>query len=214
MPVTKYTIHHVLGHATARLIAAFLLCDATVEGAEHLNQLPRPYVIAMNHCSHADPVLMWSAFPDYCNFMVKEELHKIPFFGPMSELTGNIPLKRSGNDIQAMKSALKLMKAGINLAFFVEGTRSEDGIIKPFKEGALTIAAKMRCPIVPVYLHGTYTILKKGSFFPKSHPTSVHILKPFMDAVEQNLSKDELNDLNQRLYEEMRDKQRSLLQYS
>lgn len=194
-----YTIHQLLGRVSARMICSLTLTEAKVLGAENLEDLPRPYVLMINHCSDWDPIIIWAYFPDTMNFMIKESLHKVPFFKDMSILAGNIPIRRDLVDISALKQALRHLKSGYNLAIFPEGTRSLDGSLGPFKEGALAIAAKAKCPVVPVVVEGTYAVSRKNSFFLRSNPTKIHILKPRLEPLENTLGSSEITHLNEEI---------------
>jgi 1-acyl-sn-glycerol-3-phosphate acyltransferase len=208
---TKYNIHHVLGNAVARIICAMTMTEASVYGEENLRNLPRPYVLVMNHCSHWDPIILWAYYPDFFNFMIKDSLHRVPFFGAMSELSGNIPLKRDGNDVAALKQAMRRIKSGYNLGFFAEGTRSENGLLQPFKEGAVSLAARMRVPIVPVHIWGTYQVLKKHSWLIRSAPVQINILPPHLEAFEKKLERHEVDLLNDALFNDFSREQEKCL---
>lgn len=193
--MTRYTIHHLLGHVACRLLTGITLTEAHLVGEELLKDLPRPYIVVMNHCSHWDPVEMWAYFPDFITFMVKEELHEVPIFGSMSEISGNIPLHRDGTDVTAIKRALKLLRDGFNLAVFAEGTRSYDGRIQPFKEGAVAIASRARVPIVPVVIHGTHKVLPKHGRMLRGARVTLQILTPNLLAMEKDLEREEQAEL-------------------
>ncbi|MBT3785847.1 1-acyl-sn-glycerol-3-phosphate acyltransferase [bacterium] len=206
-----YTIHHVLGRVAGRLICSLALTDPKVFGAENLNELPRPYLVVMNHCSSWDPVLIWGYYPDTLNFMTKIELHRIPWFSPMSELAGNIPVNRDILDFGALKHSLKHLKAGLNLGVFAEGSRSIDGLVQPFKQGVISLACKARVPIVPVYLHGTFEVCSKDKLFPKACQTSIHILPPRLKTIEGNLEREELEKLTLEIQKAISEKQQEIM---
>ena len=65
---------------------------------------------------------------------------------------------------QLLKMEVKLEK-NLNVFIFPEGTRSEDGSIAPFKRGAFHLAAKNKKNVLPCYIHGANTILRKNSRF-------------------------------------------------
>jgi len=201
---SKFNIHMVLGKIVARLICSMTMTDAKVYGEEKLADLPKPYIIVFNHCSHWDPVLTWAYFPDFLNFMVKAELHDVLSFGIMSEVAGNIPVHRETSDITAIKAAIKHLKKGYNLAVFAEGTRSLDGKVHPFKEGAFTLANRVQVPVVPVYLHGTFQVISKGQRIIRANPTELHVLDPVLDFTQQRLSKDEMHQVAQEINERMK----------
>ncbi|MCO4784077.1 MAG: 1-acyl-sn-glycerol-3-phosphate acyltransferase [Candidatus Cloacimonetes bacterium] len=203
-PRSNYNIHHVLARVVNKLICSFTLTDCEVLGEEHLEGIPKPYMLVANHNSNWDPLVLGAYFPDILNFMVKEELHDMPAFGAMSNLTGNIAVSRGETDIGAIKGALALLKNGYNLALFPEGTRSEDGRIQEFKDGGVSIASKVKVPIVPVYIEGTYEILNKNSKIPRAGRVKIHILEPNMKTCEdKKLSRDELHAINESIHKDL-----------
>jgi 1-acyl-sn-glycerol-3-phosphate acyltransferase len=193
------------------MICSLTLTEARVLGAEVLEDLPRPYVLMINHCSDWDPIVVWGYFPDCMNFMIKESLHRVPFFKDMSILAGNIPVRRDRNDFSALKQAIRHLRSGYNLAIFPEGTRSLDGRLQPFKEGAVSLAAKVRCPVVPVVVHGTYAVSCKNSFFLRSNPTEIHILQPRLEPVESSLTSEEIKSLTQEVHGSIANYQKILM---
>lgn len=205
-----YNVHQYLGKMVARILCSLTLTETDVFGEENLEALPRPYVLVINHCSHWDPVCVWAYFPDLMNFMVKEELHQIPSFGAMSRLAGNVSVKRDGVDVSAVKEAMKLLKQGYNLCVFAEGTRSFDGRVKEFKEGAVNLAVRLQVPLVPAYIHGTHKVLPRGGRFIKAHRPQIHILEPQLDCLSKRLDKSEMESLNRKLFELIRNKQNDL----
>ncbi len=192
-------MHHLMGHIACRLITALSLTEAEVYGEENLEGLPRPFLLMMNHSSHWDPVEIWAYFPEFVNFLVKEELHDVPIFGTMSALSGNIPVHRNGVDVKAIKMALRLLKDGINLGIFAEGTRTEDGTILPFKEGGVALASRAKVPIVPLYISGTHRILAKKSRILRAERVRLYILKPVLTTMEAHCDKARQTELTQEI---------------
>ena len=104
-----------------------------------------------------------------------------------------------------------MIKKGYNLCVFAEGTRSFDGMVQEFKEGAVNLSSRLRVPVVPAYLHGTHKTLPRGGRLIRANRSHIHILKPQLDCVVKKLNKDEMDDLNKRLYQMIQSKQNSLL---
>ena len=206
-----YNVHQFLGKLIARILCSMTLTECDVLGEEHLKDLPRPYILVMNHCSHWDPVTVWAYFPDLVSFMVKEELHKVPSLGLMSRTAGNISVKREGADVRAVKEALKLVKKGYNLCVFAEGTRSMDGLVQEFKEGAVSLANRLQVPLVPAYIHGTHATLPRGGRLIKANRSQIHILEPQLNCMNKRLNKAEMDDLTAKLHQMILGKQNTLL---
>ena len=141
-------------------------------------------------------------------WLAKEELFKIPIFGPAMRRAGYIPINR-GNPRDALKSlnnAAAKIREGASVVVFPEGTRSEDGNLLPFKNGGFILAIKSRVPIIPVAIHGTQAIKPKKSFW--IHPRTVHL--HFGDPIEtagmrtrdkESLKEKVFNTLSARLQE-------------
>ena len=132
--------------------------------------------------------------------MVKEELHKVPSLGLMSRTAGNISVKREGADVGAVRSFEVGKKKGYNLCVFAEGTRSMDGSVQDFKDGAVNLASRLRVPIVPAYIHGTYKTLPQEDLL-KANRSQIHILEPQLQCVEKRLSKAEMDAMTVKLHE-------------
>ena len=92
-----------------------------------------------------------------------------------------------------LAAVTKHSERGSSIFIFPEGTRSEDGQIKPFKKGAFSIAQKLQLPILPVVIHGTADALPKHSLkFHGSHNINVEILKAIEPVEYEGMSVAEL----------------------
>lgn len=111
-------------------------------------------IICANHSDGWDPIIFLCSVGKNNNirFMVKKEFEKTPVVGFILKKMGEIFVDRNANDIKAIKETLYNLKSGLKVFIFPEGTRTDvDGSVDP-KKGALKIAAKVKCPIVPVYI--------------------------------------------------------------
>ena len=73
-----------------------------------------------------------------------------------------------------MAEAQRVLAKGVHITTFVEGTRSPDGRMLPFKKGPFFLAMAAGAPCIPVSIHGTETILRKGSL--RIHPGTAHVI--------------------------------------
>lgn len=141
-----------------------------VQGRE--NFLPGQACIFMaNHVSNLDPPALLSQLPGRTSVFLKRSLMKIPVLGYGFKLGEFIPVSRSGNAASAQESvaaAARLVEKGVHIMTFVEGTRSKDGRMLPFKKGPFYLAFESGAPCVPVSIYGTETLMGKGSFAMKS----------------------------------------------
>lgn len=137
-------------------------CGFTVTGSENV---PREggFILATNHASNADPLVIGAACPIALHFMAKEELFKHRFFGAVLKCVHAFPVRRGQGDLHAIREAIKRVKKGGGLLIFPEGGRSEDGSLGKGHEGVGFLASKLNVPVVPAYISGTNKLLPKGS---------------------------------------------------
>jgi len=91
---------------------------------------------------------------------------KIPVLGYGMRLAEFVPVSRAGNVEEAREStekAVAVLQKGIHIMTFVEGTRSPDGRLLPFKKGPFYLAMDAGAPCVPVTITGTRAMMPKGS---------------------------------------------------
>jgi 1-acyl-sn-glycerol-3-phosphate acyltransferase len=150
-----------------------------VEGIENIDP-GQAYIFAGNHCSQYDICSFQGYFSHDFRWLAKKELFRIPLFGQAMHRAGYIPVDRS-HGRQAMKSldeAAKRIAAGSSVLIFPEGTRSADGTLQEFKTGAVLLAIKAGVPIVPLGFNGSYQVLPKGSFLPRSGEIIIRVGPP------------------------------------
>ncbi len=113
------------------------------------------FVVAANHVSATDAIALCYAFrKNQVRLMAKKELFKIPVLAQLIRLLGAFPVDRGGNDVSAIKSAVKLVADGGCLGIFPQGHRypEEDPRTTKTKNGMALIATKAEADIVPVYI--------------------------------------------------------------
>ncbi len=139
----------------------------------------RAYVVVANHESTADPFLL-SWLPWDMRWVVKEELFKIPVAGWMVRLGGDVPLKRgSGESVREMLAeCARTLGQGLSVMIFPEGTRSRDGKLQPFKDGAFHLAIDTQSPVLPIAVEGTRDCRPKESMWFGHAKASATILEP------------------------------------
>ncbi|HQJ15214.1 MAG TPA: lysophospholipid acyltransferase family protein [Candidatus Omnitrophota bacterium] len=121
------------------------------------------FILATNHASNIDPLVIGVASPQPLHFMAKAELFGNPFFAAVLRAVNAFPVKRGTGDIQAIREAIRRVRSGGGLLIFPEGGRSSDGSIGRGHEGIGFLAEKLNVPIVPAYIEGTAHVLPKGS---------------------------------------------------
>src|SRR5271169_6103805 len=132
------------------------------------------YIFLSNHVSNLDPPVL---VPPRTAVFVKRSLTKIPVIGYAMKLGNFIPVDRDGRVESAKDSvafAARVLASGLNITSFVEGTRSRDGRLLPFKKGPFYLAMETGAPVVPVSIWGTETMMKKGRM--RIYPGSAHVI--------------------------------------
>jgi 1-acyl-sn-glycerol-3-phosphate acyltransferase len=137
----------------------------TIRGLDDRAGRDRAYVVVSNHQSHADIPLI-SRLPWEMKWVAKKSLFGIPIAGWMMRLAGDIPVDRAEKSSRAavLPRALWYLQHGCSVMFFPEGTRSPDGEIKPFADGAFRLAVQAQAPILPLAVQGSRDCLPKHTW--------------------------------------------------
>ena len=153
---------HWCARTWSRLILVTTGVVVDVSGLERLE--PNcPYVFVANHQSIYDiPIIFW-ALPYQIRIIAKESLGRFPFLGWHLRRTGHMLVDRRRPDRAAIfNRASRLMKQGLSLIVFPEGTRSRDGRVAPFKGGSFYLALEAGLPVVPISIVGSRHVMLKG----------------------------------------------------
>jgi 1-acyl-sn-glycerol-3-phosphate acyltransferase len=146
-----------------------------LEGRE---QIPGegPVILASNHRSNMDPVLLASAVERPVAFMAKAEL----FVGPLGWIMrwiGQFPVRRGGIDREALRRTDAILARGSMLGLFPEGTRG-DGTFSSVHPGLAYIVVRQRCPVLPVVISGTERVRRRFGWLPFASPVTIVIGPP------------------------------------
>ena len=135
----------------------------------------RNVIVAANHTSNLDPVIMGAVFPRRLRYLAKEELFRPFLFGSAIRALGSIPVKRSDNQsaASALRTFLKLLESGENVLIIPEGGRSTDGRMQPLEGGVALIALKSGAPIVPAFITGAFEAMPPGRRWVKPGKLSI-----------------------------------------
>ncbi len=135
----------------------------------------RSCIFMCNHVSNLDPPVLFPALPRRVSILLKRSLMSVPLLGPAMRLARFVPIDREQRDsaIQSIRDAKQVLDSGMSLAVFPEGTRSRDGHMLPFKKGPFYLAEQTGVPVVPISLHGTEAMLRKGHF--RIYPATAHV---------------------------------------
>lgn len=170
---------HYAGVA-ARLVMRCSFHPLRMTGAERLPQ--GQCVVAANHASYIDAIVIKAVLPDRFAYVVKREMAAVPLAGLLLELLGTEFVERFNRHRGGLdaRRVLRTATSGQALLFFPEGTFvGEPGLLK-FNNGAFKSAVAANCPVVPCVLHGTRHILPSPRFFPKPGRVTVELLEPIL----------------------------------
>jgi len=126
----------------------------------------RSYIFMTNHVSNLDPPIEIPLIPKRTSVMVKKELFKVPILGRAMRMGSLVPVDRGNRDagIEAVRTAKSVVQQGLNMTIYVEGKRSFDGRLLPFKKGPFYLAMECGVPVVPVTITGTHYTMPKTRF--------------------------------------------------
>jgi len=168
-----YKISQLIG----KLILKFYF-RVRIEEKENIPQ-QGAYIVVANHTSFLDPFLIGTIVPRIIHYLTYAYFYYHPVCHWYCKRVHNIPLKKDGKDISALKQALRVLKDGELLGIFPEGMRSETGQLGKGEPGVALIALKAKVPILPVGIRGAYESFPRGSKFPRPRQLTVRFGKPF-----------------------------------
>ena len=161
------------------MVAVNRSCRVRVSGF-HVEDPRLPYVVVGNHQSLGD-IPVFSLLPWEMKWLGKESLFKIPVVGWMMRLAGDISVDRAdpGSGRAALARARKMLDQRCSIMIFPEGTRTPDGRMLPFHDGAFALAVWAQVPILPIVVDGTVACLPRDSWiFCGRHRIRLTILPP------------------------------------
>ena len=131
-------------------------------------------------------------------WLAKAELFKVPVFGPLLRLAGDIPISRKEKDSieVAMERCAQYLRNNVPVMIFPEGTRSKTIDMLPFKDGAFRLAIQEQADILPLGVAGTTTALSKGSWLLSYSRAFVVVGTPIST---KGLTLEDLNDLKEKV---------------
>lgn len=133
----------------AVILAYKLFYDFKIEGKENVPK-EEGFIIASNHRSYADPVLLTMPVRKPVTYMAKEELFKNKLFGAFITALGAFPVKRGAGDMKVIDDCVDILNSGRNVVIFPEGTRSKENKVGKGKTGVAMIAARSGANVLPM----------------------------------------------------------------
>lgn len=168
-----------------------------VKGYENIPK-DTPVLFVGNHNSFYDIIVTYPLMERPTGFVAKKEIKKVPFLSWWMYFVNCIFLDRSDPraGLKSVLDAAGLIKKGISIFLFPEGTRSKDGNMLEFKDGGFKIATKSKCPIVPVGITGSADVFENHFPLIKSTKVTVTFAEPIYTA---DLSREETKGLSARV---------------
>ena len=143
------------------LVRLFLL-PVTVEGRENLEK-NQSYVFCPNHQGAIDIFLVYGFLRRNFKWVMKKSLRNIPLIGKACESAEFIFIDKSGPSKikESMDKAKHILKDGISVVIFPEGSRSHDGNMVAYKRGAFMMADELQLPVVPLTINGSFKAMSR-----------------------------------------------------
>lgn len=133
------------------------------------------YIFMSNHVSNLDPPVIIPSIPQRVSVLAKASLFDIPILGYAMKKARIVPVKRENREsaIESIHEAARVLRDGLSIMIFPEGTRSRTGELLPFKKGPFYMAEESGVPIVPVTILNTAELMPKGKFMVRKGQATV-----------------------------------------
>ncbi|HSB41887.1 MAG TPA: AMP-binding protein [Methylomirabilota bacterium] len=163
-----------------RLILGLSGCALRLEGEEHLAATAGPVILAANHASYVDVVVLLAALPLPFRFVAKQELGRAPVVGRVIRKVGHLTVERgqASRSVADAERVTGALLAGRSVLVFPEGTFTRAAGILPFRLGGFKAAVDTGCPVIPVTIRGAREILPAEDWLPRPGPITVAVGPP------------------------------------
>ena len=140
----------------------------------------KSFVIAVNHESFCDILVLLAALPQQVRFLAKRSVFRVPVLGWSIAAAGFVPVDRGerSRSVATVDAALFRLRGGRSLVIFPEETRTYTGELLPFKQGAALLALRSGLPLVPLGIAGTLRILPRNTLVFRSGPVVLSVGQP------------------------------------
>ncbi len=168
-----------------------LLFRLKVEGLENLPSHGK-VILAGNHTSLLDGVVVMAAYPRQVYFLVAESIFERKFWGFMARQMGFIPISRGGFNKESIREAIRILESRSTIGIFPEGRISPSGELLEGRKGVALIARKTNSLVIPFAIEGAYYAWPVPKKYPRRHPVQIRFGEP-IDVREYEVSQ-ELTD--------------------
>lgn len=166
-------------------------------------------ILAPNHASFLDPPLIGAAWPEEVHFLARATLFRHKIWGWFLSHLNAHPVRGTVQDIESLRIICQLLEDGKKVVIFPEGKRSTTGQLQAIKPGIAMLALRMQCPIIPVYINGTFEAWPRHSRWPK-YGSSIECVfgKPIFPDISSVKNKKQMQEImtqqTQKKLEELR----------
>ncbi len=142
---------------------------------------PRGVIVAANHQSYIDPVLVqFAALPGQITFLMTEAFFDIPVATFYFRAAGARPIREGGPSVGAMRTALQVLGEGRTICMFPEGGITRDGRMREGQRGVARLARRTGATVVPMGIRGTMHVISPAQPMPRLHPVEIRIGEPML----------------------------------
>ena len=156
----------------------------TILGKEHIPK-QGGFILASNHRSNLDPLLIGLSFNRRISYMAKDSLFRSPIMRSFLHYVEAFPVRRGVSDVRALRETLRRLKRGLPVVVFPQGTRQGSGVKGKIHSGIGFLAVKGGVPVIPIHIDGSDKILPPKSRFPKRGRITISFGKPLSFSAEQ-----------------------------
>ena len=190
--ISKRACFHI-GTVWAWVMCRVALTRVSLVGRENADPAAS-YVIMSNHQSHFDVLAFYGHWGQQFRWVLKEELRNVPGLGWFCAAGGHLFIDRSSREkaIASLQRAAPLLKGGISVVIFPEGTRSTSGRMLPLKKGGFMMAMDLNLPILPVSISGSRHVLPNKTLWVLPGKIKITVHKPVQTADYGPARRDEL----------------------
>ena len=169
--------------------------------------LSGPVILASNHESFLDPMLVGAGLERDINYLARESLFRFPGIGALLRSWNSVPVDREGGGASGLRVILDRLLAGGAIVLFPEGTRSRDGQLQKARSGIGLTVIKSDALVVPVRVFGTYEAFGRHMNLPRPRRVAVKYGEPMrfekLRAEARTCSKPRLKQIYQQVADEI-----------
>jgi len=171
------------------------LWKVSITGLENVDRR-KAYIMACNHQSMLDILILFRTFLHF-KWVSKASVFKVPIIGWNLSLCKHVKIERGSTTSQRkmLRECARNIRKGSSIMIFPEGTRSRDGQLRPFKEGAFLIALQEKTDIVPMVIDDSYKALPEKGIMPRRKQSAkLNILPPVSYETFKDMTVKQLSD--------------------